>query len=300
MRSVDNFTAKLTMIRQRLDRIQSRQTEHFRLFKRLTSVNTNLKALINVLNTISVTSMVLTFSGTYTTLVVCAVSNSLSALCTAVLSVVRLDDKVHSHQTSYLQFVEIYDTYIAELLIDDLNGSDLDRILGDLNTKVGLILDKCEPIDLSRIDKNDYVPSEQSHDIHPKMSHPVASSCRQSPLSINTRRQLPSRHKHQSTPMTSSSSNSPSRTDKTPPPITIHNQQSESMNHIDMESQYHHHIKQTKSEPPPVSTSWKPCLPLHIPIHFDSSPSPSKTHRMLISTIIPIAECSPVGVEYRV
>jgi len=152
MNAIDNFTAKLTMIRQRLNRIQSRQVEHFRLFKRLNTVNTNLKAMINVLNTISVTSLVLTHSGTSMTLIVCTVSNTLSAICTAVMSVVHLDDKVHRHQTSYLQFVELYETYIAELLTDDLNGTDLDRILMDLNSKVGLIMDNCEPINVSQHD----------------------------------------------------------------------------------------------------------------------------------------------------
>jgi hypothetical protein len=149
MQSADNFTAKLTMIRQRLNHIRHRQAEHFKQFKRLNIWNINFKAIINVLNTISVTSLVLTFSGSQTTLVICTISNSISAIGTAVLSVVNMEAKSHSHQTSYLQFVELHDTYIAELLHDNLNGQDLDRILTDLNSKVGLILDNCEPIDLS-------------------------------------------------------------------------------------------------------------------------------------------------------
>ena len=62
-----------------------------------------------------------------------------------------MEDKSHSHQTSYLQFVELHDTYTAELLVDNLCGQDLDRILTDLNSKVGLILDTCEPIDLPAV-----------------------------------------------------------------------------------------------------------------------------------------------------
>ena len=150
MQSAENFIAKMTVIRQRLVSIKDRQKEHFRQFKRLKIWNLYSKAAINVLNTISVTSLVLTFSGANITLIVCAVSNSLSAVGTAILSVVNMDAKVHSHQTSYLQFVELYDTYIAALLHDNLSGQDLDRILADLNSKVGLILDNCEPIELRR------------------------------------------------------------------------------------------------------------------------------------------------------
>jgi hypothetical protein len=148
MQSPDNFTAKLAMIRCRLDRIKQRQSEHFRQFKRLKRVNMKCKVFINVLNTISVTSLVLTFAGTGPTLIICTCSNSLSAIGTAILSVINMEDKSHSHQTSYLQFVELHDTYTAELLVDNLCGQDLDRILSDLNSKVGLILDKCEPIEL--------------------------------------------------------------------------------------------------------------------------------------------------------
>jgi hypothetical protein len=149
MHPADNFIAKMKMIRLRLDSIKKRQKEHFRQFKRLKKRNTYLKALINVLNTISVTSLVLSFSVSSITLFVCAASNSLSAVGTAVLSVVDMDAKVHSHQTSYLQFVDLHDTYIAQLLHDNLTGSELDRILIDINAKVSLILDNCEPIELS-------------------------------------------------------------------------------------------------------------------------------------------------------
>jgi hypothetical protein len=161
MQSADNFTAKLTMIRARLDRIKHRQLEHFRQFKRLQRVNTNTNVCINVLNTISVTSLVLTFSGSDTTLIICACSNSLSAIGTAILSVVNMEYKSHSHQTSYLQFVELHDTYTAELLVDNLCGQDLDRILTDLNSKVGLILDTCEPIELP-VEPPREIPTEQS------------------------------------------------------------------------------------------------------------------------------------------
>ena len=151
MQAADNFTAKLNMIRRRLDRIKHRQMEHCRQFKRLQRVNMNFKAFINVMNSISVTSLVLTFSGSDTTLIICAFSNSLSAIGTAILSVANMEDKSHSHQTSYLQFVELHDAYTAELLVDNLCGQDLDRILSDLNSKVGLILDTCEPIELPTV-----------------------------------------------------------------------------------------------------------------------------------------------------
>ena len=177
MQSADNFTAKLTMIRRRLDRIKHRKVEHFRQFKRLQRLSTKFKAVINVLNTISVTSLVLLFSGSEPTLIICACSTSLSAIGTAVLSVVNMEEKSHSHQTSYLQFVELHDSYTAELLVDNLSGQDLDRILTDLNSKVGLILDTCEPIELPVVKSITPNPTVayRNFEVTPKHSHDLRS-----------------------------------------------------------------------------------------------------------------------------
>ena len=116
------------------------------------------KSIINVLNTISVTSVVLTFSGTHATLLICAVSNTLSAVGTAILTVVGMEEKYHSHKTSYLQFSDLHNTYMAKLLKDDVSGHELDDILADMCSKVSIILDSCEPVKIPSRDGGNVVP----------------------------------------------------------------------------------------------------------------------------------------------
>jgi hypothetical protein len=130
------------------------------------------------LNTISITSIVLLYSENPTTLVVCTVTSSLSAVGTAVHSVLGLESKFHSHQTSYLQFTDLYDTYQAELLRDPITGEDLDRILHEMNTSLGIIRDNCEP--LSRMFDDDYGDNESLLDF------PVLSPAVDAPSSIIT------------------------------------------------------------------------------------------------------------------
>ena len=150
----DQLVAKARIVRSRLAEVQRRKVIHFEAFRQLKQASMILKACVNALNTISVTSIVLTFSGHPVALIVSAVANSVSSIIMAVLSVVGLDDKRYSHQTSYLQFSDLYDRYVGELLVDDLSSETIDQILRDLQTQLNLILDTCEPIYLEEPPEN--------------------------------------------------------------------------------------------------------------------------------------------------
>jgi hypothetical protein len=147
-----NYKLKYELIQRLLAKIKHRQRGHYDAFRSLRKTNIIMQTTINVLNTISITSIVLLYSAHPTTLIVCTVTSSLSAIGTAIHSVIGLESKYHSHQTSYLQFVDLYDSYQAEVLRDNLTGEDLDIILRDMNIRMGIILDNCEP--LSRMYEN--------------------------------------------------------------------------------------------------------------------------------------------------
>ena len=142
----DNFSRKLSLIHSRLHSIKERRQAHLSKFHSMRRVNVVCMCVINVLNTVSVTSIVMQFSGEAITLVLTAISSSLSALGTAILSVVDLEGKYHSHQSSYLQLTQLYDDTIARVLQDELDGAELDRILATINSHMGLILESSEPI----------------------------------------------------------------------------------------------------------------------------------------------------------
>lgn len=144
----EQFATKLKLIEYRLEMINQRKRVHFGSFKRIKRYNMIIKSLVNVLNTVSVTSIAITFSGHQFTLVIGAVSNSLSAIISAALSAIGLDEKTYSHQTSYLQFHDLYEKLISDLLVENLNNEVLDTILKEMNSHLGIILDSCEPISI--------------------------------------------------------------------------------------------------------------------------------------------------------
>jgi hypothetical protein len=140
---------KLELVNRILNKVKTRKRRHFAQFKYLKRINIIAKSIVNTLNTVSVTGLVLTFSGNDISLYISASANTVSTIITAIMSIVNIESKYHSHQTSYLQFKDLYDTYMAEILKEDIEGHDMDRILNELNTRVNIILDTCEPVSIS-------------------------------------------------------------------------------------------------------------------------------------------------------
>jgi hypothetical protein len=140
---------KRQLIQKYLAKITQRKHEHYKKHKIYKKRNLIAKAAINTLNTLSLTALAITFAGVPFVIISTAVTSSLSAIGTAVLSVVDLERKSHTHHTSYLQYQDLHSNYESMLLRNHLNGDDLYTILTELNAKVGLILDSSEPVSVS-------------------------------------------------------------------------------------------------------------------------------------------------------
>ena len=137
---------KMALIDKQMKRVKLMKTIHFQKFRKLKRLDVIFKSIVNALNTVSVTGLVLNFTGNPFSLYISTTTSTISAIMTAILSVANLASKYHSHQTSYLQFIDLYDTINAELVKENLNGEQLDLLLEKLNVRINIILDTCEPI----------------------------------------------------------------------------------------------------------------------------------------------------------
>ena len=141
---------KTKMIYALLDDIKKRKTKHYKKYVSLKSYSVAFKAIVNALNSVSVCSLVLTFTEINEVVNIVALSaTTLSTLTTAILSAFELESKVYSHQTSYLQYVDMHRDLSAKLFKNGLSSKDLDNMLTDLNARLGLIEDNSPPIDIS-------------------------------------------------------------------------------------------------------------------------------------------------------
>ena len=117
------------------------------------------KTAINGLNAVSVSSLILTFTPVSPVAVVVALSTTtLSSISSAVLQTFELEHKIQTHNTSYLQYSDIYREYSAKLKRNHLSSDDYDDMLSELNARLGLIEDSSLPISISQNIELTYSP----------------------------------------------------------------------------------------------------------------------------------------------
>ena len=143
----NHYDDKVEMIRCILDDVKKRKKEHYQQFGKYRKINTFTKSLVNALNAISVCSMVLTFTPVNSVVVLVALSaTSISGITSAVNGAMDIEGKVHSHNTSYLQYTDLYRDISARLLRNGMSSLDLDNLLTEINSRMGLVEDHSEPI----------------------------------------------------------------------------------------------------------------------------------------------------------
>ena len=142
-----NYDIKMKMIKDILKEISIKKKIHYKKFYKFKKINTFCKSFINGLNAVSVCSLILTFSPGSIALVITALSaTSLSAITSAIHTSTDVEGKVHSHNTSYLQYTDIYRDISARLFRNHLQSEDLDILLSEINARLGLIEDQSLPI----------------------------------------------------------------------------------------------------------------------------------------------------------
>ena len=146
----DNYTIKMDMLKDILKDVEKRKRKHYKKYSKLKKINTLATSGINGCNAISVCSLVLSFSPILPVATIIALTSSTcSGLGSAVLNSFDLDHKIHSHNTSYLQYTDIYRDLSARIRRNGLNSEDLDNLLTEINSRLGLIEDQSLPIQIS-------------------------------------------------------------------------------------------------------------------------------------------------------
>lgn len=143
----NNYIGKVEMVRQILEEVKKKKIIHYKKYVKYKKINTFSKTSINTLNTISVCSIVLTLSPTSPIFIIIGLSTTtLSSIFSAISSSIDIENKVHSHNTSYLQYSDLYRDVSARLLRNGMSSEDLDNLLNEINNRIGLIEDQAPSI----------------------------------------------------------------------------------------------------------------------------------------------------------
>lgn len=147
-----NYTIKTNMIKDILKDVDKRKNKHYKKYSKFKKINTISKSFINACNAVSVCSMILTFTPVSPAVLIVALSaTTCSGVSSAVLNAIELDHKIHSHNTSYLQYTDIHRDISARIRRNNLTSEDLDILLTEINSRLGLIEDQSLPIRISII-----------------------------------------------------------------------------------------------------------------------------------------------------
>lgn len=126
-----------------LCKIKSLYKKHYKNFRKYKRLSTISKVIINLCNSITVSSVVLSFSGTFPILIVTIVSSSLSSGVSVISDSFDWIGKMHSSQTSYLQLLDLYNSYNIQ---STHRNADYTKLLEQINSRLGLILDNSIPV----------------------------------------------------------------------------------------------------------------------------------------------------------
>ena len=143
----NNYKGKVSMVKTILEDIKKKKMKHYNQFSKYKKLNIFTKSFINGLNSISVCSLVVSFNEIYNSIMIIAlISTSISSITSAITSSIDIENKVHSHNTSNLQYNDLYRDIAARLLRNGMSSQDLDNLLSEINSRMGLIEDHSEPI----------------------------------------------------------------------------------------------------------------------------------------------------------
>jgi hypothetical protein len=146
------YKKKIEMVNDLLDETRTKRSLHYQQYAKFKRLGSLLSVSINLCNTISVCSIVLNFQPEVNITIVSLVSTTLSSLLSVFVSGYEIHIKISKHQTSYLQYADLFRDVSARIQRNGLSSGDLDVILTEINSRLGLIEDGSLP--LSFIENN--------------------------------------------------------------------------------------------------------------------------------------------------
>lgn len=146
---------KIKSINHELNKIKRMYKSHHKRWRKYKRLSTALKLVVNILNGVTVSSLIVSIVGISPILILTMITSSLSTLLTVIHDTVDMPRKISNHQTAYLQLLDLHRTYQNKMLSSNPDYSD---ILIELNCKIGLILDSAHVISISSSDSEPATP----------------------------------------------------------------------------------------------------------------------------------------------
>ena len=142
-----NYNGKIDLIQSILQDVNKRKQIHYKHYRRYKKASSIFKASVNSLNAVSVCSIIISLSPILPVATIIALSTaSTSGVIHALYTSLDIESKIYSHNTSNLQYNDLFRDISARLLRNGMSSTDLDGLLTEINTRISLIEDSSLPI----------------------------------------------------------------------------------------------------------------------------------------------------------
>lgn len=133
---------KKILINKTISELTTRRDKHKKILIKLKRINNMSNVFSTVMNVISVTGIILTFSPISPVfLIISLCSSGLSGITNACTTAYKLSDKITDHNRTYLQYSDVIRDVNLKIKKNHLDSEGYDNIISDLNTIVSLIED---------------------------------------------------------------------------------------------------------------------------------------------------------------
>lgn len=169
---------KIQRIRKQLSAIKKSKDKYHKLFINQKHNDLIFRVFLSVVGAILLCSIILNYLKEDWAMLTSLVLSSVSTVSSAVYHAIDYTSKIQSSQTSWLQLLDLYNTYHNKLLKNNLTSEQYDHLLDEINVKIGLIYDSSHPMNDSnesvseRMYKMSYaeIPNRQKIKMPPKVS----------------------------------------------------------------------------------------------------------------------------------
>lgn len=142
-----NTIIKKKVIESMLLDIHCKSIKYYKRSKQTKNILKILNGITTGLNTISVSSLILMLNPIFPVFMIVALtSTSLSGVVQAILASLDIVNRIHSDNTSYLQYTDLHRNIKNILLRNNMSSTDYDDLLISINDKLGLIEDSSHAI----------------------------------------------------------------------------------------------------------------------------------------------------------
>ena len=143
----ENHDTKYVVLQRMYEEISHKRSQHEKMFKKLKKCDDGLEVTTNILDAVTVTSIVISFSGLYPVLISSLCTSSVSFLIKSGQRAYNLKEKYTKYLSTSNQLYELQHDIEVTLSANGLTRNEIQAVIGNIRDRLALINDNALPVE---------------------------------------------------------------------------------------------------------------------------------------------------------